>query len=142
MKKTLICFILLTISALQSVAEQYLLQCPMTMTAINTANGSILTKTQMQRFFIIDTTLEAVYDSDNLPLDVEGFSDENIVFRHKAANFHTIVETKITYNRVTKKITLTEIYANNAYSNRAQFATKGEGTCTEKEIERKPIFYY
>ena len=68
------------------------------------------------------------------------FSEENIIFRHRASNFNTIVETKVIYNRLTKKITLNEIYANNAYSNRAQFVTKGEGTCSETPIERKPVF--
>jgi len=140
MKKFLITLVLYSILVSQTTAEQYLLQCPMTMQAINTATGSVITKTSMHRYFIIDTILEEVYDSDNLPLNVEGFSEENIIFRHRASNFNTIVETKVIYNRLTKKITLNEIYANNAYNNRAQFVTKGEGVCTETQIERKPVF--
>ena len=99
-----------------------------------------MNRSTLERFFIIDTVLAEVYDANNLPLEVETFTEEEIVFHHKAASFNTIVETQVTYNQVTKKIKLNEIYANNAYTNRAQFVTRGEGTCTVTQIERKPIF--
>lgn len=141
MKKFLFLILLLLLSITPVFAEQYLLQCKMNIEAINTATGQVLTRSPLDRYFIIDTILFNVYDANNLPLDVEGFDDNEIVFRHKAADFKTIVETRVVYNRITKQIKLNEIYANNAYSNRAQFCTRGEGTCSEIEIHRKPIFY-
>ena len=137
-------FTILTImffTTAQCFAEQYLLHCPMSIQTINTATGEIMTKSTIQRYFIIDTILGYVFDSDNVPLTVDGFTDDEISFRHKAQNFNTVVETKIVYNRLTKQMKLVEIYGNNAYSMRAQFATKGEAICTEKQIERQPIFY-
>lgn len=141
MKRFILCALLLVFSILPTFAEQYLLQCKMNIEAVNTATGEILTRSPLDRYFIIDTILFNVYDANNLPLDVEGFDDNEIVFRHKAANFSTIVETRVVYNRITKQIKLNEIYANNAYSNRAQFCTRGEGSCSEIEIHRKPVFY-
>lgn len=140
MKKFILLFGILFIAASQVFAEQYLLQCNMNIEAVNTATNEVMNSSTLERFFIIDTLLAEVYDANNLPLEVESFTDEEIVFHHKAASFNTIVETQVTYNQVTKKIKLNEIYGNNAYSNRAQFVTRGEGTCTVKEIERKPIF--
>ena len=141
MKKFVLCALLLVFSNIPTFAEQYLLQCKMNIEAVNTATGEILTRSPLDRYFIIDTILFNVYDANNLPLEVEGFDDNEIVFRHKAANFSTIVETRVVYNRITKQIKLNEIYANNAYSNRAQFCTRGEGYCSEIEIHRKPVFY-
>ena len=140
MKKFILLFGILFIAVSQVFAEQYLLQCDMNIEAVNTATNEVMNRSTLERFFIIDTLLAEVYDANNLPLEVESFTDEEIVFHHKAASFNTIVETQVTYNQVTKKIKLNEIYGNNAYSNRAQFVTRGEGTCTVKEIERKPIF--
>ncbi len=140
MKKIIILLGLLILSTSQVFAEQYLLQCNLNIEAVNTATNEVMNRSTLERFFIIDTVLAEVYDANNLPLEVESFTDEDIVFHHKAASFNTIVDTQVTYNQVTKKIKLSEIYANTAYSNRAQFTTRGEGTCTVKEIERKPIF--
>ena len=104
MKKFILCALLLVFSILPTFAEQYLLQCKMNIEAINTATGEVLTRSPLDRYFIIDTILFNVYDANNLPLDVEGFDDNEIVFRHKAADFKTIVETRVVYNRITKRI--------------------------------------
>ena len=140
MKKFILFSLIFLLTLSQSFAEQYLLQCNLNIEAVNTATEEIMNRSTLERFFIIDTVLAEVYDANNLPLDVEKFTEEEIVFHHKAASFNTIVETQVTYNQVTKKIKLNEIYGNNAYSNRAQFVTRGEGTCTVTQIERKPIF--
>jgi len=95
----------------------------------------------IDRYFIIDTILAGVYDANNLPLDVNEFSDSQIVFTKKAASFADVVDTRITYNRSTHHISLNEIYAYaSQFDRRAQFVTKGEGTCTETKINRKPLF--
>lgn len=140
MKKLLIAVLLNIFCSSVCCAEQYVLQCKMNIEAVNTATGEVMYRSPLNRYFMIDTILANVYDANNLPLHVEGFDDNEIVFRHKAYDFHTIVETKVTYNRVTKEILLNEIYANSAFSNRAQFCTRGSGRCTEIEIQRKPIF--
>ena len=140
MKKLFLIVLSSIILSTNCFAEQYVLQCKMNIEAINTATGEVMYRSPLERYFIIDTILANVYDANNLPLHVEGFDDNEIVFRHKAFDFHTIVETKVTYNRITKEISLNEIYANSAFSNRAQFCTRGSGTCKEIEIQRKPIF--
>lgn len=141
MKKIVLLILLLICTTYKCSAEQYVLQCKMNIEAVNTATNEVMVQSPLERYFIIDTVLANVYDANNLPLDVEGFDDNEIIFRHKAANFSTIVETRVVYNRITKQIKLNEIYANNAYTNRAQFVTRGEGSCTEIEIKRKPVFY-
>lgn len=141
--KRFIVFTLLIISFFNvafAEEEQYLLQCKINTQAINTSNDTVISTSVIERFFIIDTLLANVYDANNLPLEVEDFTDENITFHLTAASFNTVVNTQIVYNQVTKKIKLTEMYANNAYSSKAQFITKGEGDCTTTPIERKPIF--
>ena len=52
-----------------------------------------------------------------------------------------MIDTRITYNRGTHHIKLNEIYAYaSQFDQRAQFVTKGEGTCSEIKINRKPLF--
>ena len=86
-------------------------------------------------------SIAGVYDANNLPLDVNEFNDSEIVFTKKAASFADVVDTRITYNRGTHHIKLNEIYAYaSQFDQRAQFVTKGEGTCSEIKINRKPLF--
>ena len=95
----------------------------------------------IDRYFIVDTILQGVYDANNLPLNVHEFTDSTLVFSKRAVSFSDIVDTRITYNRASHKMTLNEIYAYaSKYDKRAQFVTKGEGSCTEIKIKRKPLF--
>ena len=72
---------------------------------------------------------------------VPEFNNAEIIFTKRAASFADIVDTRLTYNRASKKITLHEIYAYaSKFDQRAQFYTKGEGTCQEIKIDRKPLF--
>ena len=103
--------------------------------------NKVLRTYMIDRYFIIDTVLAGVYDAKNLPLDVNEFNDSEIVFTKKAASFADVVDTRITYNRGTHHIKLNEIYAYaSQFDQRAQFVTKGEGTCSEIKINRKPLF--
>ena len=95
----------------------------------------------IDRYFIVDTVLHGIYDANNLPLEVHEFSDSTLVFSKRAISFSDIVDTRLSYNRSTHKINLNEIYAYaSKYDRRAQFVTKGEGTCKEVKINRKPLF--
>ena len=122
-------------------AEQYVLACKIKISAVHMLTNKVLRTYMIDRYFIIDTVLAGVYDANNLPLDVNEFNDSEIVFTKKAASFADVVDTRITYNRGTHPIKLNEIYAYaSQFDQRAQFVTKGEGTCSEIKINRKPLF--
>lgn len=123
--------------AQRAISEQYLLDCKIDVEATNTSTGEVMKKFPIQRYFVIDTVLAQVYDANNLPLDVEDFDEDMIVFHKKAANMNNIVDTQFHYSRGTNKITLSEIYANNVNDTLPRFNTRGAGSCSEKEIERK-----
>lgn len=122
-------------------AEQYMLSCKIKVAAVTMDTNEIMKEYVIDRYFIIDTVLEGVYDGNNEPLYVNNFTQSEITFSKKASSFADVVDTKITYNRTTKKITLNEIYAYaSKFDQRARFVTKGDGTCTETQIDRKPLF--
>ena len=145
MKKYII-FIIITLAFVQQIltpvkAEQYVLACKIKISAVHMVSNKILRSYVIDRYFIIDTVLAGVYDANNLPLDVNEFNNAEIIFTKRAASFADIVDTRLTYNRASKKITLHEIYAYaSKFDQRAQFYTKGEGTCQEIKIDRKPLF--
>lgn len=142
MKRVLTTVLIMLLSLSQSVfAEQYVLACKIKISAVHMLTNEVLRTYMIDRYFIIDTVLAGVYDANNLPLDVNEFSDSQIVFTKRAASFADVVDTRITYNRGTHQITLNEIYAYaSQFDQRAKFVTKGEGTCTEIKIDRKPLF--
>ena len=95
----------------------------------------------IDRYFIIDTLLEGVYDANNLPLDVQSFTKSQITFSKRAQSFADVVDTQLVYNRYTHEITLNEIYAySSQFDQRARFVTKGKGSCREIKINRTPLF--
>jgi hypothetical protein len=125
----------------QVKAEQYVLACKLKVSAVHMLTNKALKTYFVDRYFIFDTVLEGVYDANNLPLDVNEFNDKRLVFSKRAYSFADVVDTRITYDRLTHKMTLNEIYAYaSKFDRRAQFVTKGEGTCQEIKINRKPLF--
>lgn len=122
-------------------SEQFVLSCKLKISAVNTLTNKIMRTYFIDRYFIVDTVLQGVYDANNLPLTVHEFSDSTLIFSKRAVSFADIVDTRITYNRNSHQITLNEIYAYaSKFDQRAQFVTKGEGSCTEIKINRKPLF--
>ena len=122
-------------------AEQFVLVCKLNVSAINYLTNETIRTYVIDRYFIVDTVLEGVYDANNLPLDVNEFTERRLTFSKKAVSYSDIVDTRITYDRTTRKMTLNEIYAYaSKYDQRAKFVTKGEGSCTEIKINRKPLF--
>ena len=122
-------------------AEQFVLACKLNVSAVHMLTNKVMRTYVVDRYFIVDTVLQGVYDANNLPLNVHEFTDSTLVFSKRAVSFSDIVDTRITYNRVSHKMTLNEIYAYaSKYDKRAQFVTKGEGSCTEIKINRKPLF--
>ena len=143
MKKLLLFITLIMILTNSSIsfAEQYVLACKLNIEAVNMLTNKAMRKYIINRYFIVDTVLQGVYDANNYPLDVNEFTDTQITFTKRAVSFSDIVDTRITYNRASHKITLNEIYAySSKYDQRARFVTKGEGTCQEIKINRKPLF--
>ena len=143
MKKVIslvICLIFL--SLFSSVkAEQYVLVCKIKITAVRMFSDEVLRSYMINRYFIVDTVLEGVYDANNLPLDVQSFTKSQITFSKRAQSFADIVDTQLVYNRYTHEITLNEIYAySSQFDQRARFVTKGKGTCREVKINRTPLF--
>ena len=143
MKKVIslvICFIFL--SLFSSVkAEQYVLVCKIKITAVRMFSDEVLRSYMINRYFIVDTVLEGVYDANNLPLDVQSFTKSQITFSKRAQSFADIVDTQLVYNRYSHEITLNEIYAySSQFDQRARFVTKGKGTCREVKINRTPLF--
>lgn len=125
-----------------ALAEQYVLVCKIKVSAVNALTDAILKTYVIDRYFIYDTVMQGVYDANNLPLNVHEFNDKKLVFSKRAFSFADIVDTRITYDRVTHKMTLNEIYGYaSKYDRRAQFVTKGEGSCQEIKINRKPTIY-
>jgi len=136
----LISFIFLGMS-LDVKAEQFVLICKLKISSVNTYTNKIMRNYFIDRYFIVDTLMEGVYDANNLPLLVNEFTKSRITFSKRAASFSDIVDTRLTYDRTSHKMTLNEIYAySSKYDQRAQFVTKGEGTCREVKINRKPLF--
>lgn len=132
---------LISQALLSANAEQYVLACKIKISAIHMVTNKVLRSYVIDRYFIIDTVLAGVYDANNLPLDVNEFNDAEIIFTKRQASFADIVDTRLTYNRGSRKITLNEIYAYaSKFDQRARFYTKGEGTCQEIKINRKPLF--
>lgn len=122
-------------------AEQFVLSCKLKISAVNSQTNEIIRTYFIDRYFIVDTVLERVFDANNLPLDMHGFSESSIVFSKRAVSFSDVVDTRITYNRNTHQMSLNEIYAYaSKFDQRAKFVTKGEGNCTEIKINRKPLF--
>lgn len=122
-------------------AEQFVLCCKIKISAVHMLTNKVMKTYFIDRYFIVDTVLHGVYDANNLPLEVHEFSDSTLVFSKRAISFSDIVDTRLSYNRGNHKITLNEIYAYaSKYDKRAQFVTKGEGTCKEVKINRKPLF--
>ena len=122
-------------------AEQFVLACKLKISATHALTNKVLKTYFIDRYFIVDTVLQGVYDANNLPLNVHEFNDKTLVFSKRAFSFTDVVDTRLTYNRQTKKITLNEIYAYaSKFDQRAQFVTKGEGSCQEIKINRKPLF--
>ncbi len=122
-------------------AEQFVLCCKIKISAVHMLTNKVMKSYFIDRYFIVDTVLQGVYDANNLPLEVHEFSDSTLVFSKRAISFSDIVDTRLSYNRGNHKITLNEIYAYaSKYDRRAQFVTKGEGTCKEVKINRKPLF--
>ena len=122
-------------------AEQYVLICKLKINAVNMLTNKIMRSYFIDRYFIVDTLLQGVYDANNLPLDVNEFTDSQLTFSKRAVSFSDIVDTRITYERGSHKMTLNEIYAySSKYDQRARFVTKGEGSCREVKINRKPLF--
>ncbi len=128
-------------SILSAHAEQYVLACKIKISAVHMVTNKVMRSYMIDRYFIIDTVLAGVYDANNLPLDVNEFTDSSITFTKRAASFADVVDTRMTYDRGSHRITLNEIYAYaSQFDRRAQFVTKGEGTCKEIKINRAPLF--
>jgi hypothetical protein len=143
MKKTLIFLIVGLILSMytKTYAEQYVLSCKIKISALQMYTDKVLRSYIIDRYFIVDTVLEGVYDANNLPLDVQEFSSSQIAFSKRAQSFADAVDTKLVYNRHTHEITLNEIYAySSKFDQRARFVTKGIGTCKETKINRTPLF--
>lgn len=122
-------------------AEQYVLACKIKINAVRLFSDEVLRSYVIDRYFIIDTLLEGVYDANNLPLDVRSFTKSQIVFAKRAQSFADVVDTQLVYNRFTHEITLNEIYAySSKFDQRARFVTKGSGSCKEIKINRVPLF--
>ncbi len=143
MKKLIIFFVLIVffVTSTNVMAEQFVLACKINIQAVHMLTNKVMRSYVIDRYFIYDTVLQGVYDANNLPLNVHEFSESKLVFSKRAVSFADIVDTKLTYDRKTHKITLNEIYAYaSKFDQRAQFVTKGEGTCQEIKINRKPLF--
>lgn len=141
MKKLFVLVLLLVMCVTQVRAEQYVLACKLKVSAVHMLTNQVLRTYFVDRYFIYDTVLQGVYDANNLPLDVNEFNDKRLVFSKRAYSFADVVDTRITYDRSTRQMTLNEIYAYaSKFDRRAQFVTKGEGTCQEIKINRKPLF--
>lgn len=122
-------------------ADQYVLACKIKIKAVQLFTDKVLRSYVIDRYFIIDTLLEGVYDANNLPLEVHEFTNSQIIFSKRAQSFADIVDTRLVYNRFTHQISLNEIYAySSKFDQRARFVTKGEGTCKEIKINRIPLF--
>lgn len=141
--KKFLCLILLLITLFSgsAKAEQFVLVCKLKISSVNMYTNKVMRTFMIDRYFIVDTVLQGVYDANNLPLDVNEFNDSTLVFTKRAISFADIVDTRITYNRHSHQMTLNEIYAySSKFDQRAQFVTKGEGSCQEIKINRKPLF--
>ena len=132
---------LFLILAPKTCAEQFVLSCKLKISAVNMLTNEVIRTYFVDRYFIVDTLLERVFDANNLPLEMHEFNDSKIVFSKRAFSFSDVVDTRITYNRNTHQMGLNEIYAYaSKFDQRAKFVTKGEGSCTETQIHRKPLF--
>lgn len=141
MKKVFVFLFLFILLPLSVNAEQFVLACKLNISAVHMQTNQVLRTYVIDRYFIVDTVLEGVYDANNLPLNVHEFTSSTLVFSKRAISFADIVDTRLTYDRNSHKITLNEIYAYaSKFDKRAQFVTKGEGTCQEIKINRKPLF--
>ena len=143
MKKIVLVLLTVFITMFCAVrAEQYVLVCKLKVSAVNVLTDKVLRSYVIDRYFIYDTVMQGVYDANNLPLNVHEFTDKRLVFSKRAFSFADIVDTRITYDRTTHQMTLNEIYGYaSKYDQRAKFVTKGEGTCREIKINRKPTIY-
>lgn len=136
-------FLMFVLLSLFSVAraEQYVLVCKIKISAVRLFSDEVLKTYMINRYFIVDTVLEGVYDANNLPLEVQSFTKSQITFSKRAQSFADIVDTQLVYNRYTHEITLNEIYAySSRFDQRARFVTKGKGSCREVKINRTPLF--
>ena len=141
MKKIILTSLIILLFSGLANAEQFVLACKIKISSVNMHTDKVMRTFMIDRYFIVDTVLQGVYDANNLPLDVNEFTDSTLVFTKKAMSFADVVDTRITYNRASHKITLNEIYAYaSKIDQRAGFVTKGEGTCQEIKINRKPLF--
>ena len=142
MKRILLLLSYIIFSAFSSVnADQYVLACKINIRAVKQHTNEILRSYVIDRYFIVDTLIEGVFDANNLPLIVHEFTNSQIIFSKRAQSFADIVDTRLVYNRFTRQISLNEIYAySSKFDQRAKFVTKGEGTCKEIKINRIPLF--
>lgn len=142
MKRILLLLSFIILSAFSSVnADQYVLACKINIRAVKQHTNEILRSYVIDRYFIVDTLIEGVFDANNLPLIVHEFTNSQIIFSKRAQSFADIVDTRLVYNRFTRQISLNEIYAySSKFDQRAKFVTKGEGTCKEIKINRIPLF--
>ncbi|MBR3889775.1 hypothetical protein IKJ53_04605 [bacterium] len=142
MKRILLLLSFIVLSAFSSVnADQYVLACKINIRAVKQHTNEILRSYVIDRYFIVDTLIEGVFDANNLPLIVHEFTNSQIIFSKRAQSFADIVDTRLVYNRFTRQISLNEIYAySSKFDQRAKFVTKGEGTCKEIKINRIPLF--
>lgn len=142
MKRILLLLFFIVLSAFSSVnADQYVLACKINIRAVKQHTNEILRSYVIDRYFIVDTLIEGVFDANNLPLIVHEFTNSQIIFSKRAQSFADIVDTRLVYNRFTRQISLNEIYAySSKFDQRAKFVTKGEGTCKEIKINRIPLF--
>lgn len=142
MKRILLLLSYIIFSAFSSVnADQYVLACKINIRAVKQHSNEILRSYVIDRYFIVDTLIEGVFDANNLPLTVHEFTNSQIIFSKRAQSFADIVDTRLVYNRFTRQISLNEIYAySSKFDQRAKFVTKGEGTCKEIKINRIPLF--
>ena len=142
MKRILLLLSYIIFSAFSSVnADQYVLACKINIRAVKQHTNEILRSYVIDRYFIVDTLIEGVFDANNLSLIVHEFTNSQIIFSKRAQSFADIVDTRLVYNRFTRQISLNEIYAySSKFDQRAKFVTKGEGTCKEIKINRIPLF--
>lgn len=143
MKRICVFFFLFIVLFFKSAAysEQFVLSCKLKISAVNVLTNEILRTYFIDRYFIVDTLLERVFDANNLPLEMHEFNESTIIFSKRAFSFADVVDTRITYHRNTHQMSLNEIYAySSKFDQRAKFVTKGEGSCTETKINRKPLF--
>ena len=84
MKKLLVIFaILISFFTSSAYAEQFVLVCKIKISSINMQTNKIMNSFMLDRYFIVDTVLQGVYDANNNPLIVNEFNDSTLTFTKK-----------------------------------------------------------